>query len=248
MSETVEIGKAFIRATRLPTDIESDQNKGMPQPPLTLPPDPSWALIDLPEPSGFAAPACDLRTAIENRRTRRKYRDQPLTLAELSYLLWATQGIREITARPATQRTVPSAGARHAFETYLLVNRVEGLQPGLYYFVADGHRLAAANLDPGVAGAVYKACLMQEQVTHSAATFIWVAIRYRMEWRYPGRGYRYLFIDAGHVCQNLYLVAESLDCGVCAIGAFDDMALNRVLGVDGEDQFAIYAATLGKKV
>ncbi len=78
-------------------------------------------------------------------------------------------------------------------------------------------------------------------------TFAWTVDSYRMTWRYGERGYRYLHLDAGHVCQNLYLAAESVDCGVCAIAAFDDEAANRLLGLDGEEQFVIYFATVGKK-
>ena len=84
-------------------------------------------------------------------------------------------------------------------------------------------------------------------VAASAVTFIWVAVVHRMAWRYGQRGYRYLHLDAGHACQNLYLAAESVGCGVCAIAAFDDEDVSRVLGLDGEDQFAIYVATVGKK-
>jgi SagB-type dehydrogenase family enzyme len=67
-----------------------------------------------------------------------------------------------------------------------------------------------------------------------------------MVWRYGERGYRYLHIDVGHACQNLYLAAETMEAGVCAIGAFDDEALNRALGIDGVEQWAIYLATVGK--
>ena len=81
----------------------------------------------------------------------------------------------------------------------------------------------------------------------SAATFLWVADKKRMEWRYGDRGARYLHLDAGHVCQNLYLSAEAIESGVCAIAAFDDDEINRVVGVDGKEQFVIYVATVGKK-
>ncbi|HEY3312047.1 MAG TPA: SagB/ThcOx family dehydrogenase, partial [Anaerolineales bacterium] len=76
---------------------------------------------------------------------------------------------------------------------------------------------------------------------------IWVAVLARMRWRYGQRGYRYLHLDAGHVCQNLSLAAEATGCGICPIAAFNDDLLNGVLGLDGEEQFAIYMASLGKK-
>jgi SagB-type dehydrogenase family enzyme len=84
-------------------------------------------------------------------------------------------------------------------------------------------------------------------VRRSAVTLIWVAVVERMAWRYGERGYRYMHLDAGHVCQNLYLAAENIDCGVCAIAAFDDDNLNSVLGLDGENLFAIYLGSVGKR-
>jgi SagB-type dehydrogenase family enzyme len=142
---------------------------------------------------------------------------------------------------------VPSAGARHAFETYLLVNNVEGLAPGLYRFLALSHQLAQVEVETGLADRITRACLDQSHVKRSAVTFFWSAVPYRMAWRYGERGYRYLHLDAGHVCQNLYLAAEVIGAGVCAIAAFDDEALNRLLGFDGEEQFVIYLATVGKR-
>ena len=88
--------------------------------------------------------------------------------------------------------------------------------------------------------------MQEEMITDAAVTFIWSADIYRMSWRYGERGYRYIFLDAGHVCQNLYLAAQEVGCGVCAVAAFDDAALNRILMIDGERQFAVYLATLGK--
>ena len=178
----------------------------------------------------------------------RKYTEQPLTLEELAYLLWMTQGVKEITSRPVTLRTVPSAGARHAFETYLLVNRVDGLEEGLYRFAAGRHALA--RIDTGgrdIRAEITHACMDQGQVATSAVTFIWAAVVERMTWRYVERGYRYLHLDAGHACQNLYLAAEAIGCGACAIAAYDDDLLNTALGFDGEQIFAIYLASLGKK-
>lgn len=241
------IGKEFMRQSAMPLSDETPQGKGLPQPPLTLEPDAALPLTDLPDPASFAAPPIDLRDAIERRRTLRAYAERSLTLAELSYLLWVTQGIRQVTDRPATLRTVPSAGARHAFETLVLANRVEGLPPGLYRYAARSHQLATVSQDTGFAARLAAACLDQPHVENCAAAFFWVAVPARMAWRYGERGYRYLHLDAGHVCQNLYLAAEQLGCGVCAIGAFDDAALNGALDLDGEEQFIIYGATLGHR-
>jgi SagB-type dehydrogenase family enzyme len=241
------IGKEFMEKTRYKYLEQSDQNKGLPQPPLELDYDKSNGVVDLQAPSKIGIAPFDLRKAIEGRRSVREYSDRPLTLDELSWLLWCTQGVKEVVGRPVTLRTVPSAGARHAFETYVLANRVEGLKPGLYRFLATKHKLAEFSLEMGIADEVTEACWRQGIVRRSAATFIWVAVAYRMCWRYGERGYRYLHLDAGHVCQNLYLAAEAIGGGACAIGAYYDEQINGLLGLDGEEQFVIYIATVGKK-
>jgi SagB-type dehydrogenase family enzyme len=82
----------------------------------------------------------------------------------------------------------------------------------------------------------------------SAVIFIWVAIGYRMTYRYGNRGYRYMHLDAGHVCQNLYLAALAVDCGVCAVGGFYDDKVNELLNLDGVENFVIYMATVGKNL
>jgi len=91
-----------------------------------------------------------------------------------------------------------------------------------------------------------EASLGQQFVLHAGVVFLWVAVPYRMTWRYSERGYRELHKDAGHICQNLYLAAEAVGCGVCAIAAYDDEAMAALLGIDGVEQFVIYLATAGK--
>jgi SagB-type dehydrogenase family enzyme len=225
----------------------SDQRRGLPQPPLQVAPGSDATRIALPAPTGIEVAPTDLRAAIEGRVSVRRYQEEPLSLEELSWLLWCTQGVKRVEGSYATMRTVPSAGARHALETYLLVNRVQGLEPGLYRFLALEHELVLLRAGGAAAEEVTAACLGQGMVTASAATFVWVAAVYRMAWRYGQRGYRYLHLDAGHVCQNLYLAAEAIDGGVCAIAAFSDEDMSRVLDLDGENLFAIYVATVGKK-
>lgn len=246
---TESSGQEFMRRTRYSEISQSPQEQGiLPQPPLELPIPAGVTLIDLPAPASFTVPAMDLRTAVEQRKTLRKYAEQSLTLEELSYLLWVSQGVKRISSRPSTARTVPSAGARHAFETYLLINRVDGLEPGLYRYAAIENKLFKVEADAEINAQITTACLNQSQVATSAATFIWVAVVERMFWRYVERGYRYLHLDAGHVCQNLALGAEQLECGICPIAAFDDELLNQTLALDGKNQFVIYLASLGKKI
>lgn len=244
---TEPIGEEFMRQTRYENMSKPAQGQGLPQPPLELPWDEKAELISLPPPSDFNLSSFDLQTAIEQRKTVRAYSDQQLSLTELSYLLWCTQGVKSATDRPSLLRTVPSAGARHPFETYLLINKVEGLGPGLYRFISTKHSLLAEEMQPDIAEKITHACLDQKHILKSAATFLWDAVVERTSWRYGQRAFRYMHLDARHVCQNLYLAAESINCGVCAIAAFDDKLLNEAVNLDGIHQFIIYAASLGKK-
>lgn len=241
-------GSEFMRKTHYSeTSVSEEQIGEVPQPLLELPFPDDARILPLVNPSEIQVPSIDLRSAVEQRRSLRVYAESALTLAELSYLLWMSQGVKKVSSRPATLRTVPSAGARHALETYLLINRVEGVQPGLYRYLAIENALLELNLAPGINRSITNACARQAQIGNSAVTFIWVAVVERMFWRYVERGYRYLHLDAGHVCQNLALVAEQIGGGICPIAAYDDDKLNAVLGLDGENLFAIYLASMGKK-
>jgi SagB-type dehydrogenase family enzyme len=244
---TSDIGKTFIEQTKHHHLTRSDQMQGVPQPPLELAYDPDRPAIPLPQAATCPLHQVSVVEAIWQRRSVRQYGNSPLSLPELAYLLWSTQGVREVVEGHATFRTVPSAGARHALETYVLANRVEGVPPGLYRYAAVEHKLVEISLEPAIADQITAGCFGQRFVRTSAATLVWVAVPYRMTWRYGERGYRYLHLDAGHVCQNLYLCAEAIDCGVCAIAAFDDDQMDKLLGLDSESAFTIYVATVGKK-
>ena len=240
------IGRTFLQLTRHP-GCNSDQRAGKPPPPVAWANDRGAAVIELPGAAGVELPACRFKDLVDRRASLRAYAPVPLAMAELSFLLWCTQGVKKLVPGQATYRTVPSAGARHAFETLLLVNRVSDLTPGLYRYLAPDHHLIGLEAQPDLAAALAASCQRQDFIAASAVTFIWVAVPYRMTWRYGERGYRYLFLDAGHVCQNLYLAAEAVGAGACAVAAFDDQALNNLLGLDGTDKFVIYLASVGKR-
>lgn len=242
-----DIAQEFIEKTKYKYLGESGKSQGLPQPPLEAEYDLLKPKINLPPPAVLQYGQKALIEVINSRRSLRQYADKTLSIEELSFLLWCTQGVKKEKSGVATLRTVPSAGARHAFETYLLINRVEGLKPGLYKFLALEHKLIEVNTETDIAERTVAGCMGQGMAGSSAATFIWVANVERMKWRYDVRGYRYMHLDAGHVCQNLYLSAESIDCGACAIAAFDDDEINQVLGLDGKQQFVIYVAAVGKK-
>lgn len=191
--------------------------------------------------------AMPVASAITNRESVRSYSDAPLSLDELAALLWAVQGVRRIAGPGTALRTVPSAGARHAFETYLAVSRIEGLQAGLYRFLPFEQQLAKMYLCPDIAARAGEACRGQACVRRAAVSFFWTTVPIRMEWRYDLAAHKTIALDAGHVGQNLYLAAEAMGLGVCAIAAYVQEKCDALLQVDGTEEFTLYIATVGKK-
>ncbi len=225
----------------------TDQNQGVPVPPIEKPYPEGAALIDLPGPDEWdMIPRMDITQAIGNRKSHRVYQNKSLTRGELAYLLWCTQGVRGRKFHGHAYRNVPSAGCRHAFETYLAVFNVDDIEPGVYRYLPLSHQLVFEFSDDMLSEKMINACLGQPYPGKSAVTFIWSAIPYRMEWRYGLAAHKVIALDAGHVCQNLYLACEAVNAGTCAIAAYDQEKLDVLLGLDGEQEFAIYLAPVGK--
>ncbi len=241
------IGEQFQEHTKYPyVTTPSDMMLGRPVPPVQKAARSDAAVLDLPRTAGGGERAEPFWRLVESRRSRRNFARTPLGLDELATLLWATQGVLRVV-EGHTMRTVPSAGARHPLETYVIVNRVDTLEPGLYRYQPVEHRLVAIREDSRLADRAAAACLQQQMVALCGATFVWTAVIDRARWKYQQRGYRYIYLDAGHACQNLYLACEALGLSCCAIGAVDDDAMNQLIGVDGRDEFVIYLAVVGKR-
>ncbi|MBI5724736.1 MAG: SagB/ThcOx family dehydrogenase [Planctomycetes bacterium] len=227
---------------------KSDQDAGLPQPPLQKPTPQQAEIIDLPDADAVPLIRPDFRDILKRRRSRRNFSEKPLALAELSFLLWATQGVtKTVGDNYATLRPVPSAGARHPFETYIAINRVEGLRTGVYRYLPLGHKLVFVHSPQGQADRLMRAAMGQPFASTAAATFVWACVAYRGEWRYGPAAHKPMLIDAGHVCQNLYLACEAIGCGTCAIAAYDQKLLDELLLLDGQDEFAVYLAPVGRK-
>ncbi len=228
---------------------QTDQNRGVPPPPLQQPCPPDAERISLPD--GAAAlerlGTLSVGKAIAQRESVRHFAGTPLTLDELACLLWATQGVREVINPAVALRTVPSAGARHSFETYLAVTQVDSLTPGLYRYLPFDGELARIQDDPHIGRRAARACLGQSFVADAAVTFFWTTVPARMEWRYGLAAHKVIAVDVGHVCQNLYLACECIHSGTCAIAAYDQDACDALLGVDGNEEFTVYIAPVGKK-
>jgi len=247
---TLEQYRFFLKDTiRKSIDFrETDQNHRIQPPPVEKPFDPNTPRIPLRDSGQWenAVPRIDLLSAMSNRKSRRTFSSERLTLEELTYLLWATQGIHKTRGGNMAFRTVPSAGARHSFETYLFIMRVEGIPHGLYRYLPVENELLFLSEVKDMEQRLTKACLNQRFVSQGAVTFVWATIPYRMEWRYHLAAHRVILIDVGHVCQNLYLACEAIGAGTCAVGAYDQDQLDNLLDLDGIDEFALYLAPVGK--
>ena len=233
---------------RLTIDFsQTDQSKGLPSPPIEKPFPPDGKRIDLVAKHEWKQIAgVDLTSAINNRISHRQIRSQPLTLEELSFLLWATQGIRQRVNETTARRTVPSAGCRHALETYLCVLNVAGLDPGIYRYLPLEHQLLFEFSEQELSDKIVTAALGQIFTGKAALVFIWTAVPYRMEWRYDLAAHKAILLDAGHVCQNLYLACAAIGAGTCAIAAYHQEITDQLLRIDGRDEFTIYMAPVGK--
>ncbi|HAJ25766.1 MAG TPA: thioester oxidase [Syntrophus sp. (in: bacteria)] len=228
---------------------QTDQNRRIAPPPVERPFSPEAKRIALPKYDQWKdIGKIDLKTALKNRESRRSYSRQPLSIEELSFLLWATQGIRQNLDSGHALRTVPSAGCRHAFETYLCVLNIQDLDQGIYRYLPLEHQLLFEFAEENLNKKIRQVALGQRYPGEAAVTFIWTTIPYRMEWRYGIAAHKVIAIDAGHVCQNLYLACEAIGAGTCAIAAYDQEEMDKLLRIDGEDEFTIYLAPVGKKL
>lgn len=243
----------FLRDdVRRRTDFtQTDQTLGLEMPPVEKPLAPGEKPLPLPDWRGLLRVRGALDELIEKRKSVRKYLDDPLSAAELSFLLWATQGVRrEATGR--VLRTVPSAGNRHSAETYLALNRavLDGddiaFPAGLYSYLPLEHALVRLGAPENQAELVTKAALDQPFAGAAPLVFFWACIPYRTEWRYAEASHKVIAIDLGHACQNLYLAATALGLGACAIAAYDQQAADRLFSLDGQDEFIVYLAPVGR--
>ena len=245
---TTESGRYFL-TDRIREEVNfwtTSQSEGLPPPPVQKPAPPGSRIIPLPNQETWLIPPCDLQVAIANRKSHRRFTAEQLSLDELAFLLWATQGVRVELHKAAVLRTVPSAGCRHPFETYLAVLRVGGLENGIYRYLPLDHSLVFVRALENLPARLTAATRGQSFTGQAAVNFIWTVIPDRTEWRYAEASYKVIALDAGHVCQNLYLACEAVSAGTCAIAAYEQTLVDDLLGVDGIEEFSIYIAPVGK--
>ncbi len=227
---------------------ESDEKKKRPFPLFQKAYDEKKPLIDLIPPEKFGIGKKSFLDVINRRMSRRNYTEGSLTLEELSFLLWCTQGVKRTFKDIAgVLRTVPSAGAKSPFETYLIINRVEGVEPGLYRYISFSHKLLFVKSIEDAERKIGELTYDQMFVGKGAVIFCWVAIPYRTEWRYTILAHKFIAVDLGHVSENLYLACEAIDLGTVAIGYYEQKKFDALLELDGKDEFVVLVAPVGKR-
>ena len=181
--------------------------------------------------------------AMTGRKSIRKFDSEyPLSLRELSYLLFSTQGVRD--RNKPNIRVSPTGGSKCSLETYVYIDRVREIESGLYRYLPVPHKLMrihSRSLEE------FKECLYSGNYFYTPVTFVWTAVPYRLEWKYVERSYKILLLDAGHTCQNLYTACQSIGLGTCAVGAYRQKEMDRFLEIDGDREFTVYCAPVGKK-
>ena len=245
-----EFGRTWLKdSQRRQTDFSNtDQNRGVPAPPVQKVYDPEAPRVALGSAQNWRDVIQDrkLDRLIQDRKSRQRFADEPLSLEALSFLLWATQGVRARLHESAVLRTVPSAGCRHPFETYIAALNVTGLTPAIFRYLPLDHALLQEHSPKNLAASLAAAAHGQDFAGQAAATFIWTALPARTEWRYAEASYKVIALDAGHVCQNLYLACEAINAGTCAIAAYNQDLMDALLSIDGEKEFTVYLAPVGK--
>jgi SagB-type dehydrogenase family enzyme len=198
--------------------------------------------VGLPRPAERFGPS--LPEVVARRRSVREYARRPMGLDALSSLLAYSAGITDVRDPTLAFRAVPSSGALYPIELYLVVFDVDGLAPGVYHYGVERHELELLSVGD-FRREVFRAALSQEMIWDASLVMVMTALFARVQWKYLDRSYRYALLEAGHLGQNVYLAATALGLGPCGIGAFFDDDLNRLLGVDGYDEAAVYVMAVG---
>ncbi|MCL2406130.1 MAG: SagB/ThcOx family dehydrogenase [Defluviitaleaceae bacterium] len=229
--------------------FESDQTKGVDPPSFSKPI--AGDIIKLPSFDDVLTTR-DYMQLVEARHSLREYSGKPMTQAQLAFMLWSAQGVKSYRGNVATFRTVPSGGARHPFETYIAVQAIEGLAPGLYRYLPlenVGEKAVTIERLGSIEDYTSKITAMlagQAWAAKAPVILFYSCIPYRAEWRYDSAAHRVVLIDLGHLGQNVMLSAVALGLGSCCMAAFDQQLCDDTLGFDGLDEYTVYAISVGE--
>jgi SagB-type dehydrogenase family enzyme len=240
------VGTDFINGTRYPDYSTFDCILGIPEPPAELPAPKGTTVIKLPSPKRIKVRDVPVREAIESWEPVTYFSRSSISLKELSFLLWCTQGFRKTGPDHIQIRNTPSSGLRYPLETYFVAGEVDGLETGLYRYLPRSHSIVIERLDSELPNAMGTASMNFKMVTRAAVTFLWVGVPYRSVWTLGNRGYRSVLIEAGHTCQALIMASECIGCQVQPSDLFHDEMVIQLADLDPETQWPVYMAAVGK--
>lgn len=240
----------------------ADIAKGIPQPIFVQEYTKKDIVVYLPKITVDNAPQMTLYNAIRERKSRRSYKKQLLSLQTLSFLLWATQGVREVIPGYLRYikdgsgrnylRTVATGGCVNAYDTYLAILNVENIKRGIWRYLPLEHAIVReseiTDLQDKMNLIFTNGSQNQSYTSLAGAVFFWCCTPYRGEWRYKETAHRLMLMDVGHISEQLYLAAEASNCSNCAIGAFLQKDVDKLLGLDGEEQFTVLCSAVGVKL
>ncbi len=240
-------GNDFMEKTRYPDFSTVDMILGVPEPPAEVPVPEGAKVIRLPNPKRIKIPDMPVRGALESWEPVGFFSRSSLNLKELSFLLWCMQGVRKTSDGHASIRNVPSGGGRYPLETYFVAGEIDGLPTGLYRYLPRTHHIVALREDSDLPFVMGTASMNFKMITRAAVTFLWVAVPYRSVWALGNRGYRSVFIEAGHICQALIMASACIKCAVHPIDLFHDPMMVQLAGLDPESQWPLYVAAVGRR-
>jgi len=241
---------------------KTDISCGIPQPPFQKPVQEKSIIIDLPAINNETAPKADFFECTINRISRRWYSNEVMSLFELSFLLWCTQGLKKVIGGYVRYlkdgsgrnylRPVAVGGCTNSYETYLAVNNVYGVEEGIWRYLPLTHQIillkSVENLPQSISDVFTNPSQNQSYTAKSAVVFFWVCIPYRGEWLGGEVSHKIMLLDLGHISHQLYLASEAIGCGCCAIGGYYQDKADDLIGVDGDDEFTVLCASVGHVV
>ncbi len=235
------IGDDFQRETKYTRNKNLGGNLNWANKPEIYKSYPSSKTVQLP--SQLQEPTIFFTEVLQRRKSIRAFSSSPMSKVDLAFLLWASTGIQRI--EPGYEfRTAPSAGALYPIETYIAANNVEDVEKGIYHYNIRNHLLEEIKVG-NFGDDLAHSALDQKICVTASVVFIWTAVFSRSKWKYAQRAYRYIYLDAGHIAQNLALAAASITCGSCQVGAFFDDEINSIVGIDGTEESAICLSVVG---
>ena len=236
----------------------TDMARGVPQPAFQKPVPKNALVIDLPVINSETTPRADFFECTYSRISRRKFTDEAMSLFELAFLLWCTQGVKKVIGGYTKYlkdgsgrnylRPVAVGGSVNSYETYLAINNVSGIEKGIWRYLPLSHQIVflseVENLPKKISDTFTNPSQDQSYAAKAAVVLFWACIPYRGEWRY-GEAHKGMLLDLGHISHQLYLATEALGCGCCAIGAYPQNKADVLIGVDGDEEFTVLCASIG---